>query len=39
MTLSVFTWTVGTESGRHIVSGYARVLMDDASYVMNNIRK
>jgi 2',3'-cyclic-nucleotide 2'-phosphodiesterase (5'-nucleotidase family) len=38
-TMSIFTWTVGTESGKHIVSGWARVLMDDGAYVMNNIRK
>jgi 2',3'-cyclic-nucleotide 2'-phosphodiesterase (5'-nucleotidase family) len=37
--LSLFQWTVAAESGKHIVSGSARVLMDDASYVMSNIRK
>ena len=37
--LSLFQWTVSMESGKHIVSGSARVLMDDASYVMSNIRK
>jgi hypothetical protein len=36
--LSSFQMTVGSESGKRINSGAARVLMDDASYVMSNIR-
>jgi hypothetical protein len=37
--LSMFQWTVAMESGKRINSGAARVLMDDASYVMENIRR
>ena len=37
--LSSFQMTVGTESGKRINSTAARVLMDDASYVMENIRR
>ena len=37
--LSMFNVTVALESGRHIYSTPAHVLMSDASYVMNNIRK
>lgn len=37
--LAMFNVRVAMESGRHIYSGPARVLMTDASYVMNNIRK
>ena len=36
--MSVVAWTIGRESGRHIFSGVARLLNDDASYVMVNIR-
>jgi 2',3'-cyclic-nucleotide 2'-phosphodiesterase/3'-nucleotidase/5'-nucleotidase len=36
--MSMFVMIVGKESGRHIVSGAARVLQQDGSYVMNHIR-
>ncbi len=39
MTMSVVVMTIGRESGKHIYSGVARLLNDDASYVMVNIRK
>ncbi|MCU0477312.1 MAG: bifunctional metallophosphatase/5'-nucleotidase [Chloroflexi bacterium] len=38
MTMSVFVALVGKESGKHIVSGAARVLMDDGAYVSAHIR-
>jgi len=38
ITMSVVTWTIGRESGRHIFSGVARLLNDDGAYVMTNIR-
>ncbi len=39
MTMSVFVALTGREAGRHIYSSVSRILNDDGSYVMNNIRK